>query len=48
MIDGKIGVSLEREENGIEHWDIYPKFSLNINILQTMSEEGLLGSVNPR
>jgi hypothetical protein len=48
MIDGKIGVSLESEENGVEHWGINPIFSFNIKILQTLSEEGGLGSLNPR
>jgi hypothetical protein len=48
MIDGKIVVSLEREENGVEHWDGYPIFSLNINFLHDLSEEGLLGSIDPR
>ena len=48
MITDRIGVSLEVEENGVEHWGIDPKFTLNINILQAMAEEGLLAKVNSR
>ena len=33
MVHGKIPVSLEREENGVEHWDIYLQFTFNINVL---------------
>jgi DNA invertase Pin-like site-specific DNA recombinase len=43
-VDGKISVSLAVEENGVEHWDINPKFVLNINML----EELKLGKFNPR
>ena len=47
MIDGKIIVSLAVEENGVEHWDVDPKFVLNLAMLQALSEEGKLGKVNP-
>ena len=33
MVDGKIPVSLEREANGVEHWDADPAINFNINIL---------------
>ncbi len=48
MISDRIAVSLEVKENGVEHWDIDHNFTFNINMLQAMSEEGLLGSINPR
>ena len=41
-------MSLEREENGVEHWDVYYIFSFNFNMLDDIPEEGELGSVNPR
>jgi hypothetical protein len=31
-----------------EFWGVYPSFTFNINILQTLSEEGKLDSINPR
>jgi hypothetical protein len=33
MVCGKIPVSLPVEDNGVEHWDVDPKTSFNINIL---------------
>ena len=48
MISDRIAVSLEVETNGVEHWDLDPNCTFNINKLQARSEEGLLGSINPR
>ncbi|TRZ51881.1 recombinase family protein [bacterium] len=47
MLDGKIEVSLETD-NGVDHWDINPKFTFNLSILQALSDEGKLDKVNPR
>ena len=48
MIHGKIGVSLQIEENGVEYRHIDPKLTFNISILQALSEEGKLDKVNSR
>lgn len=48
MITDKIMVNLEVEENGVEHWGIDHKLTLNISCLQAIAEEGLLAKVNPR
>lgn len=48
MISDRIPVILEREENGGEHWAINHKLACNIIILQDLSEEGRLASIDPR